>query len=122
MKKRAPGTYGFTTTKHDKFVARVAKEAKPQDRFLVSLAKDTFAGDMALTVLVHKDAIPLAKAGLTLLGLPFKKHWGSSVPRTPFKFLTVAGDKKVLNIAKAQIQRAKNYLAGRTVRVLVESL
>lgn len=120
--KRAPGTYGFTTTKQDKFVARVAKEAKPQDKFLVTLAKDTYAGDMALTVLVHKDAIPPAKAGLTLLGLPLKKHWGASVPRTPFRFFTVPGDVKALNIAKAQIQRAKNYLSGRTVRVLVEAL
>lgn len=125
MKKRAPGSYGFTTSTADPFAARVAQEAKPADQFILATSKNTFTGQHALTVLVRSDVLPSKKAGLSLLGITTsRKRWGVPLTGTGFRALTVETPhvKKTVNIVKNEISRIKNYATDRHVRVVVESL
>ena len=122
MRERKPNSYGFTTTETDEFVSRVGKEAKPHDNFIV--ASERRPNNNYLTLLVRETSLPPKAAGLELGGHPLHNKWGSKVRGTEFRALTIEAPRlsKETNIAKDTIQRIKNFLAGRVVRVKVEAL
>jgi hypothetical protein len=122
---RSKTAYGFRTVPADPFIARVAAEAKPADRFLVASAKETITGASRVIVLVRNKALVPKSAGLTLLGKPLSiTKWGKTIPQLGFKFAEVEtpDPEKTLGIVKTEIRAVKNWLAGRTLRVVVESV
>lgn len=123
MRKRKPGTYGFTTTPDGMSLVRIAKEAGPKTLCVLAHVDDTKTGVKSLAVFVRKDVLPKQKEGLAILDNPVgRTTFGKSVGA--FRVLTVSPErvKKAEHIIKGDIQKLKNHIAGRSVRVLVEAL
>jgi hypothetical protein len=123
MRKRAPNSYGFTTTPDEISLTRIAKEATPNTRFLLTSVKDVTTGHTSLVVFIRKDALPKKSEGITLLDMPLGRKKGG-IPIEAFRAYTFAPEhpKKAANIIKSDLQRLKNHLLGRNLRVLVEAI
>lgn len=126
-KPKTPGAYGFTTKSDDDFLPRIAREAKPRDAFLVTTAKHAYKKEGKVIILVRCTALPPKTAGLTVLGQALARTgFGAPLPNG-FRFIEVPVGKKqnihkLANTAKTELQRAKNFIAGRHLRVLVEAV
>lgn len=116
--------YGFTTVTDDNFLPRIAKEAKPRDKFLVVSVKNVKTDDHAVTVLIRKDAMPKAKAGFKVFDIPVGPGIKAWRKLGAFRALTYTtpDPAKAANVAKNEFQRVKNFIVDRVVRVKVEAL
>ena len=123
MRKQSPNTYGFTTTPAAVSLARIAQEAKPKQKFIVVHSKNVVTGREEVAVMIRKDALPTAKEGFTVLGDPVgKTNWGQLVSGFKYVVHTDKDARKLLNKAKADLQKLKNYCLNRVVRVQVEAI
>ena len=123
MRKQSPNTYGFTTTPAAVSLARIAQEAKPKQKFIVVHSKNVVTGLEEVAVMIRKDALPTVKEGFTVLGDPVgKTNWGQLVSGFKYVVHTDKDARKLLNKAKADLQKLKNYCLNRVVRVQVEAI
>ena len=119
-------SYGFRTHPEDRFLRRVAKEAKATDSFLLTVAKD-MKGSSTVTALVRAESLPPASAHLTLLKQPLSKSSGRGQKIPGFRVISATVDdsrtaKRLANTVRGEIQRLKNFNTGKTVAVQVEAL
>lgn len=124
MKKRQPGTYGFTAALKDVSFERIAREAKRDTRFILTQLKNTKTNREFVGVLIRKDALPLKNEGLKLLGKPLTKNFGRNAGefRYTLAFGRGVSAHKIVNKVKDDLQRLRNHLDQRNIRVLVEAL
>lgn len=117
-------TYGFTTSPDDNFIVRVAKEAKPNDDFIVAAVKNVVGKEHKVFVLARIEKAPRRGIGFNSGSLLGTMNWGRKLRGTGFKVFEfdTHDPRKAANVLKDEIIRAKNFLLGRTLRVLVEAL
>lgn len=129
--------YGFTTTLEDKFFSRVADEANEDTNFILITGKNTVNDDRFLSILIRTDAIakvadidPEAGIGDSIAGdlvldaiANFKVN--PELAQEQFFALRFEGDAEDVDAeadkVRYQINRLNNLLAGKVIRVTVES-
>jgi hypothetical protein len=115
--------YGFTTNILDPCLKRIAEEAKLRDNFIVVTQKNTLTNREHVFVLARAKAIPNKAFGFKLMGKLTSPRWGHAIPNTGWRYFGGRPNKnlnRAVNIAKAEIQRIKNFISGRVIRVTVE--
>ncbi len=119
MKTKA---YGFTTRQDDRnYVRRIALEAKPKDQFLVATVRNVSTGEQKLTIFVRDSSIPTI-GEFKLAGKQLTPNWGYHLAAGfRYRTQTVEDAEKATNIALNEIQRIKNFVSGRVVRVQVQA-
>ena len=117
-------TYGFTTVTRDRFLRRVADEAKPRDKYLVVTKRNVKTNRHEVSLLVRPSAMPPAKAGWEIAGIKMGKRvrgWSRVGGFLTTTFETNEPET-LANTIKNELQRVKNYLIDRVVRVKVDAL
>lgn len=128
--------YGFTTTAKDVYPARVLDEARDDTNFIIVRDHDTELNEHMVLFFVRKDVLEIADRFPDLqLGPYTLMGWidqdlndmetNAETADSPFigSITTVdnaSQSDKVVHTLQQQIQRVKNAMEGRTVKVVVE--
>ena len=141
MSKRPERAYGFTTTSADQFLSRIAREARPSDRFLFVNSRNVETNIRSTSVLIRAEALPDKPNGVSIFGQPLTKTWGHALRGTGFRMDRIFSKRSkgrpgkhetpaqwekryvaLSNQARGRLQFLRNLALKRDLRVVVEAL